>query len=487
MSPPSESPPPESPPSEGPPPRLSETDDLGPRLAPAVPSLRITRGEILRKAVHMSVGLGAFLLRFLGPMWGAAIAAGGFLFNLLLLPRLGGEALLREGERARGRSLGVLLYPVTVLVLILVFWRRLEVAAATWGILAFGDGMASVVGMTAGRGNPLPWNARKSWAGTLAYWLFGTAGAAALLLWTAPGEHTVAFALAAAAAAAGLAAVLESMPQGLDDNLGVPMITGLFLLGLVLGEEGWAPLLASSEFALQLAVGAAVNAVLAALGYAARTVSMSGAVGGFAVGTAIWAFLGWPGFVLLLAFFVFGSGATKLGYRRKAAENLAQEGGGRRGARHAFANCGVAMACAAFAATTPEPWPAVFALAFAGAFATAAADTAGSEIGQLYGRRAFLLTSLRRVPPGTEGAVSLEGTLAGIAASALLGGLGALVGLYPWTGAVVVVIAAFVGTTLESLAGATLEKRGLLDNEAINFLNTLIGALAAAGLAPLLL
>lgn len=449
-------------------------------FAPLPRRPRLTRGELLRKAVHMSVGLCSFLLRWLGPLWGAAIAAAGFLFNLLLLPRLGGRHLLREGERARGRSVGVLLYPLTVMILILVFWRRLEVAAATWGILAFGDGMASVVGMALGR-RRLPWNPAKSWAGTLGHWLFGTAAAALLLQWTAPGRYGWGFAIACAAAAAGLSALLESMPQGLDDNLGVPMVTGLFLLGLVLGQEGWPALAADPGFARRLAIGAGVNLLLAAAGYAARTVSVSGAVAGFAVGTAIWGFADWRGYLVLLAFFVLGSAATKLGYRRKAERKLAQEGGGRRGARHAFANCGVALACAAFAATTP--YGLLFALAFAGAFATAAADTAGSEIGQLYGRRAFLITSLRRVEPGTEGAVSVEGTVAGLAAATLLGALGAGVGLYPWAGAVAVVAAAVLGTTLESVLGATLERRGLLDNEAINFLNTLVGALIAAALA----
>jgi uncharacterized protein (TIGR00297 family) len=89
------------------------------------------------------------------------------------------------------------------------------------------------------------------------------------------------------------------------------------------------------------------------------------------------------------------------------------------------------------------------------------------------------------VPRGTEGAVSLEGTLAGVVASLVLGGLGAALGLFPWTGAAVVAVAAFLGTTLESVLGATVEHRGWLDNEAMNFLNTLVGALVAAALAPL--
>jgi uncharacterized protein (TIGR00297 family) len=441
----------------------------------------ITRGELARKVVHMGVGALAFALRWLGPLWGAACALGACLFNLLLLPRLGGRRLWRDHEQAAGRSLGILLYPLSVLVLILAFWRRLEVAAAAWGILAFGDGMASVVGMTVGRAK-LPWNPRKSWAGSLAYWLFGTAAATALLVWTVPGRVDPRFALAAAAAATLLAAALESLPQGLDDNLGVPMVTALFLLGLLLTAGRWDAFWAGGA-ASRLAVGAAVNLVLAVAGYAARTVDRSGAVAGLLVGTAIWACLGWRGYLLLLAFFVLGSGLTKLGYRAKLAAGTAQERGGRRGARHALANAGVAVACALFAATTA--YPLLYTLAFAAAFATAAADTAGSEIGQLMGRRTFLITTFRPVPRGTDGAVSLEGTVAGILAAAVVAGLGVALGLFPWVGGALVVAAAFAGTVIESVVGATLEKRALLDNEAVNFLNTLVGALIAAALSPL--
>lgn len=441
-------------------------------------------GELPRKVVHIGSGLFALALRFLGPLGSAAMAAFAILFNFLILPRVGGKNLLREGER--GRSIGILLYPVSVFLLIVVFWRHLEVAAAGWGLLAFGDGMASVVGITLG-GARLPWNPKKSRAGTLAFALFGGAAATALVLWTAPGEYSLGFAAACCFAAALVAAGLESQPQGLDDNLGVPMVASLFLLGLLLTQGRWPDLLASG-FWTRAAIGLAINAAFAAAAYAARSVDRSGVIAGTLLGTAIYAFLDWRGFLLLVAFFVIGTGCTKFGYKRKAAAKLAQEAGGRRGARHAFANAGVAAGCALFAAATPHP--VLFGLAFAGAFATAASDTAGSEIGQLLGRRTFKLTTLRPVPRGTEGAVSLEGTIAGILASLVIGGLGYWVGLYPASGIAVVAVAAFVGTTFESLVGGALERSALLDNEALNFLNTLVGALVAAsaalaGLVPL--
>lgn len=444
----------------------------------------LTRGELARKVVHMGVGLIAFALRFLGPFWSAVLAAVALANNLFLLPRIGGRRLWREKEVATGSSIGIILYPLCVLLLILIFWQRLEVAAAAWGILAFGDGMASVVGMALGR-RKLPWNPQKSWAGSLAYVTFGTLAAAVLLEWTAPGRYAWAFALAVGFAAALLAALLESIPQGLDDNLGVPLVSALFLYGLVLTQGHWRQFLQMDGLdglGGRLLLAALVNAALAGVAYAARTVDFSGVIGGFFVGFTIWVFLDWRGFLLLLAFFVIGSACTKLGYKRKAAQNLAQEKGGRRGARHALANAGVATACALFAALTD--YPVLFALAFAASFATAAADTASSEIGQLLGRRTFLITTFRPVPRGTEGAVSVEGTLAGVAASLVIGGLGALLGLYPWTGVLPIAVAAFVGTTFESVVGAALEKRQLLDNEALNFLNTLVGALVVVVFTP---
>lgn len=446
--------------------------------------MALTRGELARKVVHMGVGLIAFSLRYLGPLWAAVLAAGALGFNLFLLPRIGGRKLWREHEVSAGSSTGIILYPLAVLLLILIFYQRLEVAAAAWGILAFGDGMASVAGMSIGR-RKLPWNPRKSWAGSLAYLLCGALAAAVLLVWTAPVQGRVygwGFALAACGLAALVAAGLESLPQGLDDNLGVPLVSGLFLLGLVLTQGRWSDFLATPGLPLRLLIAAAVNAALAGAAYAARTVNRSGVVAGFLVGFVIYAFLDWRGYLLLMAFFVIGSAATKLGYRRKEAEKLAQEDKGRRGARHALANAGVATACALFAAATP--YPVLFALAFAGAFATAAADTASSEIGQLIGRRTYLATNFRPVPRGTEGAVSLEGTLAGVLASLLIAALGAAVGLFSWKGVPAVVVAAFVGTTFESVVGAALERRQLLDNEALNFLNTLVGALAAVVFTP---
>jgi uncharacterized protein (TIGR00297 family) len=124
----------------------------------------------------------------------------------------------------------------------------------------------------------------------------------------------------------------------------------------------------------------------------------------------------------------------------------------------------------------------LFVLAYVASLATKLADTFASEIGKAYGKTTFLITTFERVEPGTEGAVSAEGTAAAAVGGLLLSTIGWSLGLISVPGVAISTIAAFLATNLESLLGATLqEKKGLewMTNEVINFLNTLIGAAIA--------
>ena len=124
----------------------------------------------------------------------------------------------------------------------------------------------------------------------------------------------------------------------------------------------------------------------------------------------------------------------------------------------------------------------IFTLAYAASVATAAADTCSSEIGKAYGRRTFLITTFKPVPPGTEGAISLEGTLGGLAGAALVAFAAREVGLLDWRGGAAVAVAGLLGSLAESLIGSVAERRGWLNNDLLNGLNTAIGA----GLAPVI-
>ncbi|NEP45977.1 MAG: DUF92 domain-containing protein, partial [Okeania sp. SIO2H7] len=117
-------------------------------------------------------------------------------------------------------------------------------------------------------------------------------------------------------------------------------------------------------------------------------------------------------------------------------------------------------------------------------FATKLSDTCASEVGKAYGKKTFLITTLQPVPRGTEGAVSLEGTLAGVLGSLAIALVAWAVSLIDLTGIAFCVTAAFVGTNIESVIGATLQSEvEWLTNEMVNIMNTAIGAIAAILLA----
>ena len=457
----------------------------------------LTPAELRRKLVHIAVGGFALLLRYLTWPQAALMAVAAFGFNWQVLPRVGGRGLWRDPEHAKGYPLGILLYPLSVLGLVLVFRDELWMAAAIWGVLAVGDGMASLAGQYVG-GPRLPWNPRKGWAGLVAFVAFGTAAASFLAAWTLglpAGAWTSPRILLLTVPLATFCALVESAPTTLDDNLTVPL-AGAVLLPL-LARAPLESLLHDPGAGGRLLLGIALNAAIAALALRAGSIDVPGAVSAVVIGALVTAGLGLPGLAVMVAFFVVGTAATRARYRIKAARGIAQEKGGARGWRNAWANGGVpaflavlAGAHASGASSAPESAPAsgaalLFTLAYAAAVSTAAADTCSSEIGKAWGRRTFLITTFRPVPPGTEGAVSLEGTLAGLAGGLLVAGAGAAAGLYGAGIAVLAGVAGLIGSLAESVLGTVAERRGWLGNDLLNAVNTAIGAAVAIALAGL--
>lgn len=424
-----------------------------------------------RQFVHMAMGGFALLLRLLTWWQALALALGALTFNLFVLPHIG-KGLYRPSD-ARFAA-GIILYPLAVLLLLLCFPRRPDIVAAAWAILAAGDGMATL----AGRAMPmarLPWNEDKSYGGLLAFVVCGGAAAIALAMWTAPAVTPVpalAFLIAAPLTAAVVAGLVETIPVGLDDNLRVPAAAAIVLGSAAIIDPVRAREALGS--AAVLAIPLAANAAVAIAGWAAGTVTIPGAVAGLIIGTVIWWAAGWQGWVLLLLAFAIAVLTTKLGARRKALLGIAEERGGRRGAGNAIANTGLAAWLAAIAALSPYREAAL--AAFVAALVAGSSDTVSSEVGKAYGRRTWLVTTLRRVPAGTSGAVSSEGTLAGAASALLLAGAAAALGLTPATLIVAIAAAAVVAAMVESVLGSTLEPRGLLNNDLLNFITTSVAA-----------
>jgi uncharacterized protein (TIGR00297 family) len=436
----------------------------------------LTAGELKRKLVHVGVGAFALLLRYLTWPEAAVMAVAAFLFNWQVLPRLGGRALWRETDHGAGHAIGILIYPLSVLALVLALRDERWMVAAVWGLLAVGDGMASIVGQAVG-GPRLPWNPRKGWAGLLAFVVCGGLAAALLSVWTLEMPLRAAaspWVLAVVVPVTLLCALAESVPTTLDDNLTVPLIGGIAIA--LIARADLTIFFGDPALARRAALGLAVNVGIAALAYLAHSIDLPGAFSAVVIGTVITAGLGLRGLAVMIAFFVVGTAVTKLGYRVKAQRGIAQEKGGARGWRNAWANGGVAAALALLAGLSAPDDRHLFTLAYAAAVATAAADTCSSEVGKAYGRRTFLITTLRPVPPGTEGAISAEGTSAGLAGALVIALVGVAGGLYAPGAAVLVAVAGLLGCLAESVLGTVAEKRGWLDNDLLNAVNTAIGA-----------
>jgi uncharacterized protein (TIGR00297 family) len=280
--------------------------------------------------------------------------------------------------------------------------------------------------------------------------------------------------------AAIVAAFVETIPVRLDDNISVPATAAAVLwLASLMDATSFATARAAIVAALPWAVG--VNLLASWLGYRARSVSRSGAVAGAVVGIAIYCGGGVGAWMLLLTAFLAASITSRIGLKRKSLLGIAEERGGRRGAGNAIANCGVGVIAAIAAMTTPNTPMALVALA--AALTAGGSDTVASEIGKAWGRSTFLVTTFGRVAPGTPGAMSGEGTAAGVVAAFGLAALAVALGLMSTSAIVAVVVGATAGALVESVLAATLEGPGILNNDMLNFINTAVAAAVAVVLA----
>jgi uncharacterized protein (TIGR00297 family) len=217
----------------------------------------------------------------------------------------------------------------------------------------------------------------------------------------------------------------------------------------------------------------AITAGFALLAWFAGGVNLGGALAGSAV-AFIMAIRDLRMFLALLVVFAVTLAATRVGHARKQQLRTAEPAGGRTAAQ-AMANLGIAALIVAIA---PAGWP-VLALA---ALAEAAADTSSSEIGMAFPGKTVLVTSFKPAPPGTDGGISLLGTIAAVIGAAMVAASVLISGLVTPRQAALVVLAGFLGAMVDSLLGSLFERRGWLNNDLVNLLST--GA--AAGMACML-
>jgi len=446
--------------------------------------------ETKRKIEHIVPVVFVILLRYLNTWQALLFAFTGIMYGLFL-SRMFVKGAFREYEQEKGFSFGKLIYGIMVFILILLFYKKMYIVAGAWAIMSLGDGCSNIFGKTYGK-RKLPWNPEKSWIGSAAFVFFGGLGAVILMWWVSLGQSpaqtmlwqmqtplTWSYFLICGFLTALVAAGVESLPLKINDNITVPLTAGLFLYATTIIT--WEQL----DNAHSIMAALIINISFGLLAYYLKTVSKSGLIGGVVVGIIIYFCLGIGGFLILFTFFALGSWSSKHKYKWKASHAVAQENRGRRSVKHAVAKGGVGLVMAIMALLTNIPE--IFKIAFVAAFATATFDTISSELGQIYGKKPILITSMKSVPIGTDGAISIEGTILGVASAALIGAEAYLLHLISLSSIIIVVIAAFVGTTVESVLGATIERRKWVNNEVINFINISTGAGVSMLLVKILL
>ena len=203
-----------------------------------------------------------------------------------------------------------------------------------------------------------------------------------------------------------------------------------------------------------------------------RGVTTYGAIVGWAIAFILWLAGGWQMFVALLSVFVLTFAATRLGHARKQRLGTAERRGGRR-ASQVVANVGAAALLAVIA----PPYWAVGAVAV---LCEATADTVSSEVGQAFGGTPRLLTSFSAAPVGTDGAITAVGTLVGSLGAVAIAAIAWALHIALVIPAVIAAAAGIAGMFFDSLLGATLERRGRMDNDQVNGASTVFAALATA-------
>ncbi len=422
-----------------------------------------------RKLIHVGAGLWIFpTLLWFGSRWWAmvpplaAVAVNYAIGRWQLVAAMGGEK----------DSWGTVWFPLGLAVLIALFWDQPAMILAGVLPLTFGDPAAAVVGRRLGWGR----YGSKSLAGTAAMFVVSLAAVWGGWAWfpgmAASWPATVALWPAVMVVAAA-AAVLEALPalwetpgrlRGLDDLL-VPLGTAAVCRALVALAAGSPP---GGDPIGRLALGAGLSLLIGLLAYGRGALAETGVLGAVITGTLIFGLGGWAPGVALVFFFASSSLLSRLTGGRKAAAEKHYEKGARRDLGQALANGGLAAAlCVAAAATGDSRWLA----AAVGAVAAACADTWATELGALAAGVPRLITSLRPVPTGTSGAISLPGTLAAGAGAAATGLAAALGGIAAWwppagggaagtavgTGAIAAVVAGVAAVALAGLAGSLFD------------------------------
>ena len=226
-------------------------------------------------------------------------------------------------------------------------------------------------------------------------------------------------------------------------------------------------------------IGFLVNLILISLFCRVPLMTKGGWICAGILGSILWGCLSWQGWISVVFYLFLGSLVTKIGYKFKNKKGIAEKRGGRRGPENVWGSAATGLFFAIMVKLNFANLV-FYKIGFAASFAAKLADTFGSEIGKRFGRSTYLITSLKKVNRGTDGGVSLEGTLASalgsIFMSAIMLGLSVITTKYQF---LIISISGFLATISESIIGAKFQEKYKLSNELVNSMQTSISSILA--------
>jgi uncharacterized protein (TIGR00297 family) len=434
--------------------------------------------ELKRQSAYISLGLLALLFPFV-PKWVIVLAV---LFGTIVIVYIPKDSFLfkafaSERDMEAGVLIGPLKFIIAILllaILVVTLDFPVYVLAATIGVVAFGEGAATLVNVLVSRNKSLFWSVTLLILGTLFGFIFG--GWAMVNMGMGTDGLGLMFFLAVVGTVTG--ALLYTIVD--EENIAIPLGAGMAMW--LFSSFTYARIPGAAE----IIIAATFPLIIGMASYKLAAADLSGALAGVASGLLMILFGGMGWFALLLVFFFLGTIFTKYKYAYKRDIGASQSNEGSRGYRNVFGNCLIPLILVvAYGAAGDISVPylgnvdkAIFIVGYLGAMATATADTLASEIGSTYKGQPRMITTLKKAKAGTDGAVSVLGEAAAFTGAAAVGLVAiplGVVGPGVWASFILAVLGGFLGTNIDSILGATLQQRKWLTNEGVNFFATLAG------------
>ncbi|MDD5615870.1 MAG: TIGR00297 family protein [Candidatus Methanoperedens sp.] len=388
------------------------------------------------------------------------------------------QTLARESDIRKGRLKGLTYLFLVIGSLFLISSIvgpskfPIFIIGGALAITTFGDGVSDIINIhERKKSSEKVYSAISSVVFLISGVIFTYLACAWILAWK--GEiipNELIFFLAVIGAVTG--ALLESMTYN-EDNIVIPFGSAMSMWLFFTFSYGY---LVEWVYFLQVIIFAFVLGYLA---YRMRIADISAMLSATLLGiviiisTDVWWYL------MLLAFFLLGGLFTRYKYDFKKSRGIAESKGGVRGYKNVFSNSLAALVLAVAFKVFPDH-SILLLPAYLGSIATATGDTLASEIGQTWKGEPRMITTLKKVKPGTDGGVTVLGECAAFAGSGAIALLSLMFIKNDISLALIVLAGGFIGTNIDSVLGATLQQKGYLSNNGVNLFATISGAIITA-------